>query len=85
MVLSAFSLAACGDDKEGETSGEATSDTASGSSEPSNTETETETETEAETTPEPNEYPYEGDVIPASIADFGWGAPDDKSIYFAID
>ncbi len=87
FVLSTFSLAACGDDKDGEdTSGtDTTSGNASESGEPSNTETETETETEAETTPEPNEYPYEGDVIPASIADFGWGAPDDKSIYFAID
>lgn len=87
FVLSTFSLAACGDDKDGEdTSGtDTTSGNASESGEPSNTETETETETEAETTPEPNEYPYEGDVIPASISEWDWGAPDDKSIYFPVE
>jgi hypothetical protein len=80
MVLSAFSLAACGDDKEGETSGEATSDTASGSSEPA----ENGTDTEPPVTYEPNMYPYEGDVIPASV-DWDWGAPDANSVYFVID
>ncbi len=29
-------------------------------------------------------FPYDGDVIPASIAVSGWGAPDGESVYFPV-
>lgn len=29
-------------------------------------------------------YPYNGEVIPPSIASYGWGAPDGESVYFPV-
>lgn len=33
----------------------------------------------------PDFYPYNGNIIPASVSQYNWGAPDGRSVYFYID
>ena len=79
FIFSAVAMTACGDkDGSKDTTPETTPEVTDAATDPVET-----VPTDGE--PEEDMYPYDGEVIPASIDYWGWGAPDATSVYFAID
>lgn len=81
FIVSAFALTSCdGGEGDGKNTGDGTVGTNDGSGEPDATDAHPVDDDYME-----DFFPYDGKVIPDSIANHGWLAPDATSVFFYVD